>query len=194
MGFKQVAVITDVYEMSKGQSVNVNQKDSDPIFLDRIQDLVYILNKNSKYKLTRRFAEIKWHETAVAQLEAGNLEWLEYALDELTFFCQTLKSEIGFGIKDDYRTALSNENRRGGVALKKKNDYISVVEDWIDVLEDIEFKPLGEKVEEFVEDVEVKGDTIESLKAIIKAEGLSVRVNKGDSIEKVKERIEKARG
>ena len=138
--FKKIAVLTDVFEMTRASSVNIKQKDSDAILTNRIQSLVDVLRKNRGYKLTRRWIQIKCEETALLQLEAGNLDWLDYALDELDFVCRTLKSDIKFPIGDDYRKAIIDEGRRGGVQLERKNDLISVLEDDIETLKGIEFK------------------------------------------------------
>jgi hypothetical protein len=51
-----------------------------------------------------------------------------------------LKSDIKFPIGDDYRKAIIDEGRRGGVQLERKNDLISVLEDDIETLKGIEFK------------------------------------------------------
>ena len=191
MAFKEIAVLTDVYEMTRANTVSISQKDGEPILVDRIASLLDVIKKNGQYKLTRRWSQIKWEETALLQLEAGNMGWLDYVKEELKFAIRMLKKDIGFPAKDDYREALEDEYR-GGDALRKKNDYIASLEDELDLVNSIEFKPLkGKQVE--AEDVSYEEVTIDSLKAIIKSEELGVRVAKDDAIEGVQARIEKAR-
>ena len=190
MAFKEIAVLTDVYEMTRANTVSISQKDGEPILVDRIASLLDVIKKNGEYKMTRRWSQIKWEETALLQLEAGNMGWLDYAKDELKFAIRTLKKDIGFPAKEDYREALEDEYR-GGDVLKKKNDYIVALENDMEVLEGIEFKPLKGEIE--AEDVSYEEVTIDSLKAIIKSEDLGVRVAKDDTIEGVQARIEKAR-
>lgn len=150
MGFKKIAVLTDIYEMTRANTASITQKDGDPILTDRIASLLDVLKKNGQYKMTRRWSQIKWEETALLQLEAGNMGWLDYAKEELKFAIRTLKKDIGFPAKEDYREALMDE-ARGGDTLRKKNDYIVALENDMDTLEGIEFKPL-----EVEEEVEVK--------------------------------------
>ena len=181
MAFKKIAVLTDVFEMTRANTANVKQRDGEALLTNRIYSLEDALNKNKSYKLTRRWIDIKWKETALLQLEAGNLDWLEYALDEVKFVCQTLKNDIGFAVSDDYREAIGNEGRRGAVPMKKKNDYIAVLEDSIDVIKDIEFKK------------PVVAQDLSDLKLIIKEESLNLNVLKTDSRDSVVARIEVAR-
>ena len=140
MGFKKEAVLCDVYEMGKGRSVKASEKVGDAILTDRIFSLEVVNKKNSDYKNKRRWIEVKWEETALKQLEAGNLDWLEYASDIKKLEAKQLKRNIGFPIKDSYIEALED-----GEELKQYNDYIEIVENEIEILKGIEFIP---KVEE----------------------------------------------
>ncbi len=136
MAFKKIAVLVDVYEMNKGKQIKVGDKVGDPILKDRIFGLLDANKRNSDFKNKRRWLEIKWNETAILQLEAGNLDWVEYALTEKELECKVLKRAIKFPVKDSYTEALED-----GEQLEKYNDYIEVVEAQIEVIKGIEFKP-----------------------------------------------------
>ena len=141
--FKKIAVLADVYEMSKSSVINPKSLDGSAILTDRIFGLLDTMKRNSDYKNKRRWVKIKWEETALLQLEAGNLDWLEYALEEKRLESKTLKRDIKFPVKDDYREALND-----GEQLEKYNDYIIEVENDIDILNSIEFKPAIKEIEE----------------------------------------------
>jgi len=136
MSFKKEAVLADVYEMSKSTNITYKSLDGDAIMVDRIFGLLDTMKRNADYKNKRRWVKIKWEETAVKQLEAGNLDWLKYVLAEKKLECKSLKRAIGFPIKDSYIEALED-----GEELKQYNDYIEVVENEISIIEGIEFKP-----------------------------------------------------
>jgi len=140
MGFKKEAVICDVYEMGKSKKINYKSLDGDAIITNRIFSLLDSMKRNSNYKDKRRWLDIKWEETAKLQLEAGNLDWVEYVLAEKKLECKSLKRAIDFPIKDSYIEALQD-----GEDLKGYNDYIVVVEKEIELIEGIEFIP---KIEE----------------------------------------------
>ena len=183
-GFKKIAVLCDVYEMSKGSQIKVGDKVGSPIMTDRIFGLLDANKRNSLYKDKRRWVDIKWEETAKLQLEAGNLDWVEYALEEKKLEAKILKRAIGFPVKDSYTEALEDNE-----VLNKYNDYIEVVESHIEILESIEFKPVSSTKKELEE-----GDvTIDSLKLIIKDEGLGIRVSKEDTTESIEAKITEAR-
>jgi hypothetical protein len=183
--FKVVAVLCDVYEMSKSKSITHKSLDGEPIFVDRIFGLADTMKRNANYKDKRRWIAIKWEETAKLQLEAGNFDWIEYVLEEKRLECKKLKRAIGFPVKDSYIEALED-----GEELKRYNDYISVVEDEIEIISGIEFKPL-EITKELDSDTEF-GD-MDSLKAIIKEEDLNIRILKDDDYEKILSKIGLAR-
>ena len=178
-GFKKIAVLTDVYEMSKSSSIKVNDRSGDPILTNRIFSLADANKRNSDYRNKRRWVEIKWKETAVLQLEAGNLDWIEYALEEKRLECKILKRAIKFPVKDSYTEAL-NDNE----VLEKYNDYIEVVEAQIELIEGIEFK---------TSEVDPEEGMMDELRAAIKKEGLGIRVNKDDSYGDVYIKVEEAR-
>mgnify|MGYP003671506725 FL=1 len=178
-GFKKIAVLTDVYEMGKGKQVSVNEKVGDPILTQRIFSLSDANKRNADYKNKRRWIEIDWEKTALLQLEAGNLDWVDYALEEKKLECKSLKRAIEFPVKDDYREALED-----GEELKQYNDYIVVVENQIDIIKGIEFKPKA---------VEIDISPMDKLKSIIKEEGLGIRVGKDDTIEDVELKIKEAK-
>lgn len=181
--FKKIAVLADVYEMSKGKNVSVMEKVGKPLFENRIFGLHEANKKNNEYKNKRRFVEINWLETAKLQLDAGNDDWLDYVIEEKKHELKTLKRAIKFPVKDSYKEALAE-----GEDLDMKNDYIEVVEDQLELLENMEFVPT-KQIESTDEPVEEGETTIESLKAIIKEEGLGIRVGKDDTIEDVEARI-----
>ena len=191
-GFKKIAVLTDVYEMSKSSSIKVNDRSGDPILTNRIFSLADANKRNSDYRNKRRWVEIKWKETAVLQLEAGNLDWMEYALEEKRLECKILKRAIKFPVKDSYTEAL-NDNE----VLEKYNDYIEVVEAQIELIEGIEFNPVSGSTEERFESggntIVVEEGMMDELKAAIKKEGLGIRVNKDDSYGDVYIKVEEAR-
>ena len=135
MGFKKIAVLADVYEMGKSKHITFKNRDGEPILTDRIFGLLDANKRNANYKDKRRWIEIKWEETALLQLEAGNFDWVEYVLEEKKLEAKALKRAIKFPVKDDYREALDD-----GEELEKYNDYIIVVENQIDIIEGIEFK------------------------------------------------------
>ena len=164
-GFKKIAVLADVYEMGKGKSVNINEKVGEPVLQNRIYGLLDANKRNSDFKNKRRWIEIKWLETAKLQLEAGNLDWLDWVLEEKNLECKSLKRAIGFPVKDSYNEALDD-----GEELKKKNDYISIVEDQIELLEGIEFKPSPVELEEVEQDEEEKPARKRRTKAEIEAD------------------------
>lgn len=178
MGFKKIAVLCDVYEMSKGKQISVKDRTGDAILKDRIFGLLDANKRNANYKDKRRWIDIKWQETAVLQLEAGNLDWVDYVLEQKKLECKALKRKIKFPVKDSYTEALED-----GEELEKYNDYIEVVEAQIELIESIEFKP---KVEEPVDD-------LSDLKAIIKDEDLKLKVAKTEARDSVVKRIEEAR-
>jgi len=136
MAFKKIAVLADVYEMSKGKSVRVSDKVGEPFLTNRIFALTDANKRNADYANKRRWVEIKWDETAKLQLEAGNLDWLDYVLEEKKLECKNLKRKIKFPVKDSYTEALQD-----GEDIGQKNDYILIVEDQIKIIESIEFKP-----------------------------------------------------
>lgn len=183
MGFKKQAVIADVYHMSTSKSIRYNDKVGDPFLTNRIFSLDDASKINSNYQNKRRWVEVNWEETAKLQLEANNLDWLDYALSEKELECKALKRKIKFPLKDSYTEAIED-----GEELEKYNDYILAVEAEIEVIKNIEFKP-----KPVVKEVSEGEVTIESLKAIIKEEGLGVRVSKDDSIESVQAKMEEAR-
>jgi len=140
MGFKKISVIADVYEMSKSKSITPKSLDGDAILLDRIFTLADASKRNSNYKDKRRWVKINWEKTALLQLEAGNLDWVEYALSEKELECKSLKRAIKFPVKDSYNEALAE-----GEKLEGYNDYISVVENEIELIKGIELKPKAKK-------------------------------------------------
>jgi len=182
-GFKKISVLTNIYEMSKSSSLGVNDKVGEPVLTDRIFGLADANKRNADYKNKRRWIEIDWIKTAQLQLEAGNTDWLEYVLGEKELECKALKRLIKFPVKDSYNEALDD-----GEELEAYNDYISVVENQIDVIKGIEFKPKPIELDETNND-----ETIENLKAIIKDEGLGIRVSKEDTFGIVLAKIEEAR-
>ena len=187
MSFKKIAVITDVFEMSTGGKINVNSKIGEPIFVDKIFGLVDALKRNSQYQNKRRWIDIKWEATALLQLEAGNLDWTEYALGELKNEAKALKRLIKFPVRDSYTEAIED-----GEELEGYNDYILVIEKAIAEVSNITLS--APVVEEEIEETEDEHEiTVEELKQIIKEEGLGLRVIKTDSIESIKERITEAR-
>jgi hypothetical protein len=140
MAFKKEAVLCDVYEMGKSKKITYKSLDGDAIITNRIFGLLDSMKRNSNYKDKRRWLDIKWEETAKLQLEAGNLDWVEYVLAEKKLECKSLKRAIGFPIKDSYIEALED-----GEELKSYNDYIVVVENEIELIEGIEFIPKVKK-------------------------------------------------
>ena len=76
-GFKEIAVLTNVYEMGKGKEVKVRDRLGEPLLKDRIFGLLDANKRNADYKNKRRFIDIRWEETAQLQLEAGNTGWLD---------------------------------------------------------------------------------------------------------------------
>ena len=195
MAFKKESVLVDIYEMTRANTANINQKDGEPIMTDRIQTLIRTIDKNSSYKDTRRWSEVLWDETATLQTEAGNADWFDYVKEELTYIIKAFKNEIKFPTNEDYREAISNQHRRGGVQLKKTNDYIASLEDDLDIVVALEgkFKLKESQYVDFSEDEEVVEPTMDELKAIIKEEDLGVRVSKTDTIKKIQDKIAKAR-
>lgn len=185
-GFKEIAVLTNVYEMGKGKSVSVKELVGDPLLKDRIFGLLDANKRNADYKNKRRWIDIRWEETAVLQLEAGNTDWIEYALEVKRLECRRLKKDIDFPVKDSYVEALQDLD--AGETLKKSNDYITIVEEQIIILEGIEFKPKAKEIEGNLSDTLEVG-TIEYLKAIIKEKDLGIRVAKTDSYEDVEGKI-----
>lgn len=157
---KEIAVLCDVYEMSKSSNVRVNDKAGDPILIDRLFGLLDANKRNADYKNKRRWIEIKWLETAQLQLEAGNIGWLDYVLSEKKLECKALKRAIDFPVKDSYNEALDD-----GEDLKGYNDYISVVENQIETLEGIEFKPNPIEIEGVEEPVKKKRRTKAEIEA-----------------------------
>ena len=154
MSFKKIAVLCDVYEMSKGKQIKVGDKVGDPIFIDRIFGLLDTNKRNADYKNKRRWIDIKWEETAVLQLEAGNTDWIEYALEEKELECKGLKRAIKFPVKDSYTEALDD-----GEELEKYDDYILAVEAQIEVIKSIEFKPkedINNSEEEYKKELRAK--------------------------------------
>ena len=140
MAFKKIAVLCDVYEMSKGRNIRVVDKVGEPFLTDRIFALTDANKRNSDYANKRRWVDIKWQETAKLQLEAGNLDWLDYVLEEKKLECKNLKRKIKFPVKDSYTEALED-----GEEIEQKNDYILIVEDQIKIIESMEFKPKVKK-------------------------------------------------
>ena len=138
--FKKIAVLCDVYEMGKSKKITYKSLDGDAIMTDRIFGLLDTMKRNANYKDKRRWISIKWEETAKLQLEAGNLDWVEYAREEKKLECKALKRAIQFPVKDSYIEALND-----GEELKAYNDYIEVVENEIEILEGIEFIPKEEE-------------------------------------------------
>ena len=136
MAFKKIAVLADVYEMSKGKTIRVVDKVGEPLLTNRIFALSVANKRNADYANKRRWIDIKWEETAKAQLEAGNLDWLDYVLEEKKLECKNLKRKIKFPVKDSYTEALQD-----GEDIEQKNDYILIVEDQIKIIESMEFKP-----------------------------------------------------
>ena len=181
--FKKIAVIGDVYEMSKGKNVSVMEKVGKPLFKDRIFGLHAANKQNNEYKNKRRFIEINWLETAKLQLDAGNDDWLDYVIEEKKHELKNLKRSIKFPVKDSYKEALQD-----GEELDMKNDYIEVVEDQLELLEGMEFVPTKQ-----IEPVKDNPESIDDLKAIIKAEGLGIRVGKEDTFESVEAKVKEAR-
>ena len=143
MGFKKVAVLADVFEMGKSKNITVKSLDGDAILTDRIFSLADASKRNSDYKNKRRWVSIKWEETALLQLEAGNLDWLDYVLEEKELECKALKRKIKFPVKDSYTDAINE-----GEQLDGYNDYIEVVEAEIETIKSIEFNPKTEELEE----------------------------------------------
>ncbi len=199
MGFKKIAVLCDVYEMAKSEHIKVGDRIGLPILKDRIFSLLDANKRNSLYRGKRRWLEIKWEETAVLQLKAGNIDWVEYVLEEKRLECKVLKRDIDFPVKDSYTEALDDgETLKGGY-----NDYIEVVERQIELIEGIEFKPKIEGLKEpadHLNSFEYGGKTIvvtegmmDELKVAIKEEGLGIRVNKDDSYGSVYMKVEEAR-
>jgi hypothetical protein len=191
--FKKIAVLVDVYRMSLGQNVNVGAITGEPVTKDRIYGLTVASKANANYKGTRKWIGIKWLETAKLQLEAGNLDWLDWVLEEKRLECKMLKRAIDFSVKEDYREAVAD-----GEKLKKYNDYIGIVEGEIELLEGIEFKLL--EVTKEHESFEYGGETItvtegmmNKLKSDIIDEGLGVVINEGDSYGDVFIRTEQSR-
>jgi hypothetical protein len=140
MAFKKIAVLCDVYEMSKGRNIRVVDKVGEPFLTDRIFALTDANKRNSDYANKRRWVDIKWEETAKLQLEAGNLDWLDYVLEEKKLECKNLKRKIKFPVKDSYTEALEE-----GEEIEQKNDYILIVEDQIKIIESMDFKPKAKK-------------------------------------------------
>lgn len=136
MAFKKIAVLADVYEMSKGKTIRVVDKVGEPLLTDRIFALSVANKRNADYANKRRWIDIKWEETAKLQLEADNLDWLDYVLEEKKLECKNLKRKIKFPVKDSYTEALQD-----GEDIEQKNDYILIVEDQIKIIESMEFKP-----------------------------------------------------
>ena len=189
MSFKKIAVITDVFEMSTGSKISVNSKIGDAIFTNKIFGLVDALKRNSQYQNKRRWIDIKWEATAALQTEAGNLDWVEYALDELKLEAKTLKRAIKFPVRDSYADAIED-----GEPLDAYNDYILVIEKAIDEVSQITLEePIEEMWDEVEEEVTEGVITIDELKDIIKEEGLGIRVFKTDDVESVKDKIREAR-
>jgi hypothetical protein len=134
--------------MGKSKNITYKSLDGEAILKDRIFGLQDTMKRNADYKNKRRWISIKWEETAKLQLEAGNLDWVDYVLAEKKLEAKQLKRAINFPVKDDYREALEE-----GEQLEGYNDYIVVVENEIETLEGIEFKP---KVEELPEETPKK--------------------------------------
>lgn len=160
MGFKKIAVLCDVYEMGKSKNITYKSLDGDAILKDRIFGLLDANKRNANYKDKRRWLDIKWEETAVLQLEAGNLDWVEYALEEKKLECKTLKRKIKFPIKDSYTEALKD-----GEELDGYNDYILAVEAQIEIIEGIEFNPKVEELGEGEEPIKKKRRTKAEIEA-----------------------------
>lgn len=160
MAFKKIAVLCDVYEMGKSKNITYKSLDGDAILKDRIFGLHDTMKRNSNYKDKRRWISIKWEETAKLQLEAGNLDWVEYATSEKELECKTLKRKIKFPVKDSYTEALEE-----GEELDAYNDYIVVVESEIEILKGIEFKPKAEELGEGEEPVKKKRRTKAEIEA-----------------------------
>ena len=131
-----IAVMTNVYEMGKGTTVKAKEITGEPILKDRIFGLLDANKRNADYKNKRRWIDIDWIKTAELQMNAGNLGWLDYVLEEKKLECKILKRAIKFPVKDSYKEALQD-----GEELEKYNDYITIVEDQIEIIEGIEFKP-----------------------------------------------------
>ena len=132
MAFKKIAVLCDVYEMSKGRNIRVVDKVGEPFLTDRIFALTDANKRNSDYANKRRWVDIKWEETAKLQLEAGNLDWLDYVLEEKKLECKNLKRKIKFPVKDSYTEALED-----GEEIEQKNDveldeYVKSMYDYVE--------------------------------------------------------------
>ena len=136
MGFKKEAVLVDVFEMGKSKNITTKSLDGKAVLENRIFGLRDTMKRNASYKDKRRWLHIKWEETAKLQLEANNLDWLDYVISEKQLECKNLKRSIEFPVKDDYREAIQD-----GEKLKAYNDYITVVEAEIELLKGMDFKP-----------------------------------------------------
>ena len=60
MAFKKIAVLADVYEMSKGKTIRVVDKVGEPLLTDRIFALSVANKRNADYSNKRRWIDIKW--------------------------------------------------------------------------------------------------------------------------------------
>lgn len=185
--FKKIAVLADVYEMSKSKNITTKSRESEPIFIDRIFSLLDASKRNSQFLNNRRWVSVKWEETALLQLESGNFDWKEYALSEKELEAKNLKRSIKFPVKDSYTEAIQD-----GEPLDMYNDYILEVEKDIEIIKGISFKT-NTKTESLDELDKELDEDLDELKSIIKNEGLGIRVSKKDTYKEVLNKIEEAR-
>lgn len=173
-------IVGNSFSLRKASNSHYSLERDRAEFTNKIFSLDYVLNHNASLHLRGKVIDIKPVETfkSIENDKKGNFEDV---LEELKKRTRVTKKQLKLPVNESYAESLADD---------PEGTVYSAYLEWLEKTT-IEFSSFVKPDIEYVEAEEV---TLDSLRLIIKEEGLGLNVSdKNDTIEEVEGRIEEAR-